>query len=207
MEMKMEIKPLEETADGVIVYKCGGCGASDIRLWRRWNTFVSAQSLTCKLCSEIEQGVELGERGDEIGNRIPAVPTEEGDTFWGYSSVPDDAVKWWIHLPESQSIESKIYSFIVENYPFSDIELYRMVGGCQYKKVFTESLSGCLSSSVVLGKYVSAGLLAVMNDDLKESGESECTYKITVSERIKSRLRSQRSKHITVRAPSEDSTE
>jgi len=36
---------------------------------------------------------------DSIGWRIPAVPTQEGDTYWGYSSVPQDGVEWWVRLP------------------------------------------------------------------------------------------------------------
>lgn len=27
--------------------------------------------------------------------------TEEGDTFWGYTSVPSDGVIWWKALPTS----------------------------------------------------------------------------------------------------------
>ena len=27
------------------------------------------------------------------------VPTVEGDTYWGYSSVPEDGVGWWYALP------------------------------------------------------------------------------------------------------------
>lgn len=38
-------------------------------------------------------------RTDTIGWRVPAVPTEEGDTFWGYTSVPDAGVQWWRRLP------------------------------------------------------------------------------------------------------------
>lgn len=36
-----------------------------------------------------------------------AVPTEEGDTFWGYTSVPDDGVKWWDNLPKSLRKKAK----------------------------------------------------------------------------------------------------
>lgn len=37
--------------------------------------------------------------GDQIGRRIPAVPTEDGSSYWGYSSVPDAACAWWYRLP------------------------------------------------------------------------------------------------------------
>ncbi len=39
------------------------------------------------------------ESGDQIGWRIPAVPTEEGDTYWGYTSVPAAGCTWWNALP------------------------------------------------------------------------------------------------------------
>jgi hypothetical protein len=39
------------------------------------------------------------ERTDQIGWRIPAVPTEANDTFWGYTSVPEAGCKWWNRLP------------------------------------------------------------------------------------------------------------
>jgi hypothetical protein len=38
-------------------------------------------------------------RTDQIGNLIPAVPTEDGTTFWGYTSVPLSGVRWWKSLP------------------------------------------------------------------------------------------------------------
>ncbi len=40
--------------------------------------------------------------GDQIGWRIPAVPTTDGRTYWGYSSVPEDGVRWWKSLPLSK---------------------------------------------------------------------------------------------------------
>jgi len=33
------------------------------------------------------------------GSLVPAVPTEQADTFWGYSSVPIAGVAWWRALP------------------------------------------------------------------------------------------------------------
>lgn len=40
---------------------------------------------------------------DQIGWRVPAVPTEEGDTYWSYTSVPDAGVQWWRRLPTRAS--------------------------------------------------------------------------------------------------------
>ncbi len=44
----------------------------------------------------IFNGVDRG--GDQIGWRIPAVPTEDGTTYWGYTSVPTEGVIWWERL-------------------------------------------------------------------------------------------------------------
>lgn len=40
---------------------------------------------------------------DKIGERVPAVPTKEGNTFWGYSSVPPAGCEWWYRLPTSRT--------------------------------------------------------------------------------------------------------
>jgi hypothetical protein len=35
---------------------------------------------------------------DQIGWLIPAAPTKEFDSFWGYTSVPQDMCEWWYSL-------------------------------------------------------------------------------------------------------------
>jgi len=92
-------------------YKCFKCGATGCKLWRNYQMFLEHQDLVCAKCAAEEQKEDistLDEKGfrktdhgrtDQIGNRIPAVPTVEGDTFWGYTSVPPDGCKWWINLP------------------------------------------------------------------------------------------------------------
>lgn len=50
-----------------------------------------------------------GERGsvggDQIGWRIPAVPTEDGETYWGYTSVPQRGCDWWNRLPLRKAVK------------------------------------------------------------------------------------------------------
>jgi hypothetical protein len=46
---------------------------------------------------KIHGGSDVG--GDQIGWRIPAVPTEDGSTYWGYTSVPARGVAWWKRIP------------------------------------------------------------------------------------------------------------
>lgn len=114
-------------------YVCGQCGASGVKLWRKYQTFLEHQTVMCAACSCRDQGgrgkdysvsqlpsghvvvtttydpvkepklfkIYGGQDrgGDQIGWRIPAVPTEDGDTYWGYSSVPAEGVAWWDALP------------------------------------------------------------------------------------------------------------
>ena len=103
-DQAIELKPIQFDADGRLEYVCGCCGANGVKLWRLYSSFMSSQTLACLSCSEKDQGkVANLQKGDQIGFRIPAVPTEEKDTFWGYSSVPDDGVKWWVELPTHEA--------------------------------------------------------------------------------------------------------
>lgn len=97
-------------------YSCHLCHAVGVKLWRRYQTFLENQRLLCVACCGAEAAVDVStvdkdgrrpsdtfpgskQRTDQIGWWIPAVPTIEGDTFWGYSSAPDDRVAWWRALP------------------------------------------------------------------------------------------------------------
>lgn len=96
-----------------ITYCCTKCGKSGIKLWRQYQTFLDHIQLLCGACALTDQKLEgpIGDDGrrpaepgserttDQIGWLIPAVPTVELDTFWGYSSVPDDRLRWWRALP------------------------------------------------------------------------------------------------------------
>jgi hypothetical protein len=99
-------------------YVCGVCGASGVKLWRRYQTFLNHQELTCAVCSAKAEGKNIEDidadgkytesignnnttsryRCDQIGWRVPAVPDEEGETYWGYTSVPPAGVAWWRRL-------------------------------------------------------------------------------------------------------------
>ncbi len=93
-------------------YKCGKCRATGCKLWREYQTFLNHQSLLCVKCAGQEEGkvvcdiddagkigLERRWRTDQIGWMVPAVPTEENDTYWGYSSVPQAGCEWWNRLP------------------------------------------------------------------------------------------------------------
>lgn len=98
------------TAKNAIVYRCSLCKAAYCKLWREYSTFLNHQRLYCVVCALKDQGVEgpvtpdgkVASRiglTDKIGNLVPAVPDEENQTFWGYSSTPQAGVDWWKALP------------------------------------------------------------------------------------------------------------
>lgn len=74
-------------------YTCQKCNAHDVKLWRKAHhtrTF-------CRTCLEKDHPEE--QHGDQIGPFVPAVPAKEDcSEFWGYTSVPIDAVLWWYDL-------------------------------------------------------------------------------------------------------------
>lgn len=93
-------------------YKCVKCGETNCKLWREYNTFLEHQRLLCAPCCGADQekditGIDADGRipvehigkTDQIGWMVPAVPTEERDTYWGYTSVPLAGCEWWKKLP------------------------------------------------------------------------------------------------------------
>ncbi len=84
------------------------CGASNVRLYREYQTFLEYQELTCTMCAiarynkSHKQSWEPEDKNHSIGWLVAAVPTEDGTTFWGFTSVPQDGVDWWDKLPIKQ---------------------------------------------------------------------------------------------------------
>jgi hypothetical protein len=93
-------------------YKCSHCRATNCKLWRPYNSFVIKLALTCAHCSAIEQNKDISDIDEKgsytsdmnhriytIGYRVPAIPTEIPDTYYGYTSIPAAAWSWWQQLP------------------------------------------------------------------------------------------------------------
>jgi hypothetical protein len=111
-EESMELGRVDYTSatppDG---YRCTTCGVHGCKLWREYQTAACYTELVCCDCAGRSQGEDVSDidedgkiafdlgRTDAIGWRVPAVPTEDGSTFWGYTSVPDAGVMWWRRLP------------------------------------------------------------------------------------------------------------
>ncbi len=91
------------TIDVPVRYRCSQCWVVGVKLWRPpncENPLKCAQCLTDKPVDA--EGYVDGQFGksDQVGWYLPAVPTaEDPEAYWGYTSVPEDRVKWWRELP------------------------------------------------------------------------------------------------------------
>ncbi len=82
-------------------YECGECGALGVRLYRDYSTFLDHQTLLCRACACRDEKAKPDGPGEHcIKWRVAAVPTEDGTTYWGYTSVPSAGVAWWDRLPK-----------------------------------------------------------------------------------------------------------
>ncbi len=83
-------------------YACTACGATECKIYREYQTIADATDLYCAACAFAKQEKPVeSPPPDNIGWLVAAVPTEDGRTFWGYTSVPDAGCKWWYALPDA----------------------------------------------------------------------------------------------------------
>jgi len=105
---------MKHPTDGTRPYVCNTCQASGVKLWRDYNTMACFNDLSCGDCAAKKDGCEPpdedgkvldrgGVRSMTIGWLVPAVPTDDNTTFWGFSSVPEKGVFWWKSLPTRKS--------------------------------------------------------------------------------------------------------
>lgn len=87
-------------------YYCSECGAKRVRLWREYQTMASRTVLECRACAMKSQDYteeklqDIPTRDDAaIGWRVAAIPCEDDETYWGYTSVPPEGLVWWKRLP------------------------------------------------------------------------------------------------------------
>lgn len=94
--------PFETTVD----YVCGKCRLRGVKLWRGIHgCTIDGHELLCAKC--LAPNTKVDDEGkchhkygiftDQVENGLPAVPVQ--DTFYGYSSVPAEGVRWWKNLP------------------------------------------------------------------------------------------------------------
>lgn len=85
-------------------YCCTECGATDVRLWREYQTF--APRVLCTACLPEEKDREKVLNDEQKHTRpyvntgwwVAAVPNGDGN-WWGYTSIPQDQLDWWRGLP------------------------------------------------------------------------------------------------------------
>jgi len=75
-------------------YRCGKCDLRGVKLWRESHS--SHVDLRCAACAGATD--DLAD-SDQIGCHVPAVPDEDGKSWWGYTSVPQAGCEWWARLP------------------------------------------------------------------------------------------------------------
>jgi Zn ribbon nucleic-acid-binding protein len=105
-QRRVEVETPDYAARFTVEYVCSRCEATGVKLWRKANG--ADDVLFCAECGKADQKLtgEVDDDGrhdgrygktDQLGDLLPAVPID--DTFWGYTSVPDDGVAWWRALP------------------------------------------------------------------------------------------------------------
>lgn len=87
-------------------YKCFKCGAVGCKLWR---PACGVDDFECAAClvkhgetKEIDRfgfGMWQSRRLCALNDKVPCVPDEDGTTMWGYTSIPQAGVVWWMRLP------------------------------------------------------------------------------------------------------------
>lgn len=102
---KKEGRTLTPTEDGKSLYtgktlhwyqhdKTWWAASGEYQFWQGWSGVLGKEPTGPNIRFKSER-----ERMDQVGRLLPAVMTAEGDTFWGYISVPPDALAWWYGLP------------------------------------------------------------------------------------------------------------
>lgn len=99
-------------------YKCSRCAAHGVKLWRQYYTMTSHLTLLCCRCADPERATRMLPDGSSLssgkyalvsdqiddvvgktGSLVPAVPTVDCLTYWGYTAVPVAGCAWWCALP------------------------------------------------------------------------------------------------------------
>lgn len=75
-------------------YRCSVCSLHGVKLWRPYAS--SRVTLKCAACSGVTADLD---DSDQVGWSVPAVPYEDGASWWGYTSIPRAGAEWWHRLP------------------------------------------------------------------------------------------------------------
>lgn len=111
-------------------YTCDICRKGDRKLWRDYQTFSDYLDLKCAICMTETSKKDYDDAGpfmflsshgstDQYGGLVPAIPTDDGDTFWGYTSVPNEGIAWWYGLPtypDHPDLEAKCNKILLQKF-------------------------------------------------------------------------------------------
>ena len=89
-----------------------------MKLWRGYQT--CRIELLCIECVAKTAGKPVDwDESDSCGWHVPAVPTERGDTYWGYTSVPLRGCRWW-HLLEPRAQRDRHPEYFLDDHGWLD---------------------------------------------------------------------------------------
>lgn len=143
-------------------YECGVCGIKGVKLWREYNTFLCYQTLYCVECgrggeppkyADLFKPITATEWGEcdqmthpKAGSLVPAVPTEDGDTYWGYTSVPSLGVVWWRSLPRPDWTNEVLLQDFEKNLGYVDMfeDSIRRNGENEYYRGLIDNTSAAI---------------------------------------------------------------
>ena len=89
--------------------------------WRQWIEYSGDAALEVFLQQVrdwLDEKIDWNE-SDSCGWHVPAVPTEVGDTYWGYSSVPLRGCRWW-HLLEPREQRDRHPEYFLDDHGWLD---------------------------------------------------------------------------------------
>lgn len=74
------------------VYGCATCHRADVRRYRLYGNFLREDDIFCN--------AHIPAQPDEWGWWVPLIQDEDGGV-WGYTSVPEPAIRGWEALPDA----------------------------------------------------------------------------------------------------------
>jgi len=148
IECNMEHGPIDyKNKIPPLTYSCVKCGAHGCKLWREYNACSDYTKLVCCDCAGESQKKDVsnidtdgkiecdGYKTDSIGWRVPAIPTEDGLTYWRYSSVPDMAIIWW------KNLSTRVYKTVIDK-----------IKSGYYESLWKNTLAGGIDDPYIISK-------------------------------------------------------
>lgn len=95
-------------------YECTECKAEGVKLWRTVASCAQAIDLYCRSCAkarEVDQIKEYASFSRDtdfgIGDLLPALPTEDNESFWFVACAPPEVIDRWQALEGAATISEE----------------------------------------------------------------------------------------------------